>query len=126
MVTAFDRVDLGGRTKTLDVWFDFVRGAEGVASALHKEHRRFDVFEMFDAKLRGLPGWMERVTEKHEARNVIDDRFPRVARHHLRRNPAAHRLTPEDESIALQLLVFERGCDYCQEASFELVLLIGN
>src|ERR1044071_6456346 len=39
VVAAFNRIDLWRRAKILDVWFDFVRTAKRVASALHKEHR---------------------------------------------------------------------------------------
>src|ERR1044071_6593162 len=90
VVAAFNRIDLWRRAKILDVWFDFVRTAERVASALHKEHRLFDVFEMFDAKFAGLPGWMKRITEKHETRNVLGNRLPLFACHHLRCNATTH------------------------------------
>src|ERR1043165_8450643 len=84
-------MNLCGGTKVLDERFDLLGCAECVASSLHEQHRLLDVFEVFDAQLCRLTGWVKRVTEKHETHDIVRQRFAIFAGHHLRRNAAAHR-----------------------------------
>src|SRR5690242_18953674 len=99
-------------TEVLHERFDLRGSAERVARALHEQHRLLDVFEVLDAQLRRLAGWMQRVTEEHETYYLVSQRFDILTRHHLRRDASAHRLPANHHAIALQLLVFERGFDH--------------
>ena len=71
MVASFNRIDLCGGSKIFDVRMNLVRRAESITRALNEQHRLANMFQMFNAKLRGLTGRVKWITEKHQTRNFI-------------------------------------------------------
>ena len=92
--------------------------AEGVARALHEQHRKFDLRQMLRAQVFRLAGRMQRIAEKHQAAHVA-----RTDGRDLRGDAPAHRFAADRELVAR---VRTQALDHGPIAGFELAVRIGN